>query len=139
MSPFSSWSGRPPRRHTENDVVDWLSRQPLPTITFAEFRVVDAPPANDSIAGGEFYRVVRNGQDKWALFLCPCGCSQVITLSLQRAHKPRWVVTATNDGRPSMRPSVWRDVGCLSHFWLEDGRVYWCRNTGTSPEEFSGW
>jgi hypothetical protein len=137
MSPSSPWSDWDLRRRIE--VVDWLKRQPLPDVTFAKIQVVEAPPTNDLIHAGEFFRVVRNGQDKWALFLCPCGCSQVITLSLQRVHKPRWGVTAGEEGRPSLWPSIWRDVGCLSHFWIDHGRVYWCRNTGTFPEDLSSW
>ncbi len=138
MPPSNGWSNWPWRRHrTLRGVVDWLKEQRRPSVTFPKIRVVEAPPKNDSIGRHEFFRVVRKGQDKWALFHCPCGCAQVITLSLQRAHTPHWSVSSGKGGRPSMRPSVWRDVGCMSHFWIEDGRVYWCRNTGAFPQNFS--
>lgn len=111
----------------------WVSRQPAPSITFKEITDVGSPPANELVQGRVFYRVLRDEKEKWALFLCPCGCGAVITLSLQHVHRPHWEVRLSRKRRPSLRPSVWRDIGCLSHFWIEDGRVYWCGNSGSSP------
>ncbi|WP_414144281.1 DUF6527 family protein [Burkholderia territorii] len=59
------------------------------------------------------------------MFRCPCPCSETITLSLQKVHKPHWNLQATIDGRGTLYPSVWRTQGCRSHFWIRDGRVYW--------------
>lgn len=118
---------------SEADFDLWITRRPRPAITFHEINDVALPPSNELVVPGVFYRVMRNDQPKWALFLCPCGCHSVITLSLQLAHRPRWTVRESKKNRPSMRPSVWRDVGCLSHFWVEDGRIYWCGDTGSPP------
>lgn len=120
-------------KSAESDFDSWVVRQPLPPVVFEKICDVASPPPNDSIQPGVFFRVMRNDQQKWALFLCPCGCRSVITLSLQLAHEPRWTVRESNKRRPSMRPSVWRDIGCFSHFWVEDGRIYWCGNTGVPP------
>ncbi len=117
----------------ETDFDAWITRQPLPAITFREITDVASPPANEAVLPDVFYRVMRNEQPKWALFLCPCGCRSVITLSLQLAHRPHWTVCASKERRPSMRPSVWRDIGCFSHFWVEDGRIYRCGDTGSPP------
>lgn len=127
---FFSWLWS---RSTERDFEAWIARQPQPAITFSEINEVVSPPPNESVQAGAFYRVMRDNKPKWALFLCPCGCHSVVTLSLQRAHWPHWNVRASAERRPSLRPSVWRDVGCLSHFWVEDGRVYWCGDTGSPP------
>ncbi|WP_394345765.1 DUF6527 family protein [Flaviaesturariibacter aridisoli] len=62
----------------------------------------------------------------WALFQCPCGCKDITTLSLQTIHAKRWRVTLSQNRRPSLSPSVARIVGCFSHYWIDDGRVYWC-------------
>jgi hypothetical protein len=112
----------------------WITRQPIPPITFNAITDVGAPPSNEQVSAGVFYKVARNDQAKWALFLCPCGCGDVITLSLQTAHHPRWQEYPSKDSRPTLRPSVWRDVGCFSHFILQDGRIYWCNDTGISPD-----
>ncbi|MDM9644782.1 DUF6527 family protein [Rhizobium sp. S163] len=28
--------------------------------------------------------------------------------------------------RPTLHPSVWRNSGCRSHFWVRRGRIAWC-------------
>lgn len=117
----------------EADFDAWVARQPPPPVTYHEINDVASPPPNESVRPGVFIRVMRNDQPKWALFLCPCGCRSVVTLSLQFAHRPHWTVSESKKHRPSMRPSVWRDIGCMSHFWVEDGRIYWCGDTGSPP------
>jgi hypothetical protein len=129
---FLDWIGL---GSTEADFDSWIARQPAPAITFPELKDVASPPPNEAVQQNVFYRVMRNDQPKWALFQCPCGCRSVVTLSLQSAHRPHWVVRTSKKYRPSMRPSVWRDIGCFSHFWVEDGRVYWCGDTGSSPRQ----
>lgn len=112
----------------------WLTQKPPPSVAFAATTNLDSPPANEQLKAGFFYKVTRGDQPKWALFLCPCGCGDTITLSLQKAHYPRWTTYSSRGNRPSLRPSVWRDVGCFSHFILQDGRIYWCNDTGISPD-----
>ena len=129
---FLDWLGL---TSEETEFETWIARQPVPAIIFPEITDVASPPPNDAVQPGIFYRVMRIDRPKWALFLCPCGCDTVITLSLQTAHRPHWTVRASKDQRASMRPSVWRDTGCLSHFWIVDGRVYWCSDTGISPND----
>jgi hypothetical protein len=112
-------------RSSTADVDAWLALRSLPPVTYQRLRDVAIPPLNECIRPGELYRVVTGGKPRWALFACPCGCLSVVTLSLQRVHHPHWAIRETEARRPSIRPSVWRDVGCLSHFLVEDGRVYW--------------
>lgn len=91
----------------------------------------DITPNNDSIAQGEFITVIYKNKSVWALFKCPCGCRYVITLPLQKPHNPRWTIYESEFGRPTLRPSIWQNKGCYSHFWIEDGKIVWCKNTGT--------
>lgn len=117
----------------------WFSRKPLPPITFPNIGVVDRPPPNKAVEKNVFYFVSRERRPKWALFQCPCGCGEVVTLSLQRTHRPYWVVRKSRNRRANLLPSVWRDVGCMSHFWIHDGRVYWCDDSGSSPYLRQSW
>jgi hypothetical protein len=135
MSPSRRWPTWLGQHGAQTGFKSWSKAQHLPPVTFPEIHDVMVAPPNHSVVPGQFCRILRERKAKWALFLCPCGCLDVITLSLQRVHRPRWVVTRSDDGRPSMSPSVWRDVGCLSHFWVDDGRVYWCHDTGSTPVE----
>lgn len=90
-------------------------------------------PANDEVEEGIFVKVQYKGKPYWCLFRCPCGCKKVITLSLQENHSPHWEIKVSESGRPSLFPSVWQNSGCLSHFWIDEGKVIWCGNSGIEP------
>jgi hypothetical protein len=110
------------------------TQQPhLPPINFECISAVERPPNNSHIEKNNFYLVTANHADKWALFQCPCGCGHIITLSLQFTHNHYWRVIRNISKRPTLYPSVWQNTPCLSHFWLKDGRVYWCPDSGTQP------
>lgn len=79
---------------------------------------------------GRLYLVAGRGGPKWAAFLCPCGCGERVLLSLSRERRPRWSVDADWFGRPTVSPSVRQTDGCMSHYWVRNGRVDWCRDTG---------
>jgi len=67
------------------------------------------------------------GHDPWvAAFQCPCGCKKGIWLNLLKEHRPRWSVTTTQNGFPTVSPSINRQVGCRSHFLLINGKIKWC-------------
>jgi len=121
--------------HRFGELNAWLRRQALPSIAYPTLIVAPKPPANQDIAGGTVTVVGNGKKPKWSLFLCPCGCQSVITLPLQRIKDPYWIIAKSKAGRPSLRPSIWRDVGCFSHFIIDDGRVYWCNDTGRAPDD----
>jgi hypothetical protein len=134
MSPgrrFFEWF----RRRPSSDLELWFHREPLPPIIFPDIGVVDRPPSNPDVRKNIFYLVSSHGKSKWVLFQCPCGCGEIVTLSLQSTHWPHWSVRTSPNSRASLQPSVWRNVGCMSHFWIYDGRVYWCSDSGTPPME----
>jgi len=58
--------------------------------------------------------------------LCPCGCGDSIELMVMNGVAPRWTIHADAKNRPTLHPSIWRQSGCGSHFWLKSGRVVWC-------------
>jgi hypothetical protein len=67
-------------------------------------------------------------QEVWAaVFLCPCGCRKPVWLNLLKGHRPRWSVSVTAKGVPTVSPSINRRVGCRSHFFLRAGKIVWCR------------
>lgn len=76
--------------------------------------------------------VAREAGELWAAGLvCPCGCSRRIEIMLLSGVKPRWDLIIEDSGRPTLRPSVWANDGCRSHFWLRDGQILWCREEET--------
>lgn len=58
-----------------------------------------------------------------AVLACPCRCGAPIYLSLMQSEKPSWKLTQTQEGRPTLSPSIWRTEGCRSHFWIRDGKM----------------
>jgi hypothetical protein len=63
---------------------------------------------------------------KWLLmFKCPCGCADVIHLSLLHKSPQHWTVKSDNETF-SIYPSINRKIGCKSHFFIKDGDVVWC-------------
>ena len=105
-------------------------------VHFHEITLVAKPPSNEQVEASKLYYVVSGDKPKWSLFRCPCGCRSVITLSLQSAHRPHWSISTSSTRRPTLYPSVWRDTGCLSHFWVRDGRISWCFDTYDSITSF---
>lgn len=82
----------------------------------------DEPPGK--IARRRLIRMIDEGEPWAAVMMCPCGCGEVIELSLSSASKTYWILVI-EAGRPTLHPSVWRNTGCRSHFWVRRGRVHW--------------
>lgn len=59
-------------------------------------------------------------------FKCPCGCGEDIELTVMEGVTPRWDIEIDSSKRPTLRPSVWKQSGCRSHFWVKNGRIVWC-------------
>jgi len=71
--------------------------------------------------------LARDGGDDWCVGMrCPCRCGRVIELLVIAEAVPRWDLSIDKRGAPSLSPSVWLKTGCRSHFWIRQGRVYWC-------------
>jgi len=74
-------------------------------------------PKTIYIVGDEEFQAI-------AVMLCPCGCNSKIHLNLLPGNKPTWSVS-TKKGSPTLKPSVWRKIGCESHFFLREGVIIW--------------
>lgn len=96
-------------------------------------RVVPDHPNPAQIQPGMIYVVGGAGYSKWAYLRCPTGNGDVIQLSLQPKHRPRWDVRTDFLGRPTVHPSVRQTQGSYAHFWIKKGSVEWCADTGRPP------
>jgi len=69
--------------------------------------------------------IVGERQHYWKLcFRCPCGCNEVISLNLLKQANPRWRFII-RWRRITIYPSIWRKIGCKSHFHIRKGKVDW--------------
>jgi Family of unknown function (DUF6527) len=91
---------------------------------FRRVMVVDELP--DSLEFRRVY-VVGNGAPWSVAMLCPCGCGEIIQLSLLVNDSPRWKVSYDKKGLPTLSPSIWRTAGCRSHFFMRGGTIVWCK------------
>lgn len=80
----------------------------------------------DSCEFETIYLIGEDGNYWFAAMQCPCGCGAKIQLSLLSDDKPSWTATVHRDETVSLHPSVWRKVGCKSHYWFKRGLVRWC-------------
>ena len=88
-------------------------------------RVEDLP---DKLDSRNVY-IVGEGEYIWFVaMLCPCGCGETLQMSALTGARPRWKVTEHTDSTVSLDPSVWRKVGCCSHFFLRRGLIQWCED-----------
>lgn len=80
----------------------------------------------DKLSPQKIYLIGENEHLWFAAFICPCGCGETLQMSLIPNQHPKWTVTKHENGTASLHPSVWRQVGCKSHFWLRSGKIVWC-------------
>jgi hypothetical protein len=108
-------------------LLGWLGFAPRPQFIA---KITPSNPSPNSIRKGTL--IVVGGQDyqKWAYFRCPCDCGETIMLSLSKTTRPSWSVSIDSHQRPTISPSVRQIAGCFSHFWVREGNVQWCRDTG---------
>ena len=86
--------------------------------------IIDDTPGN--LSSRTVY-LVREDDTVWqAVMLCPCGCGVTIQLCCLPDIRPRWSYRQESNGTITLHPSVWRKVGCRSHFFLRNGRIIWC-------------
>ncbi|HUQ70945.1 MAG TPA: DUF6527 family protein, partial [Planctomycetaceae bacterium] len=79
--------------------------------------------------------VLGEAQHRWFVaMICPCGCKETLQMSLLKDAKPKWSLIEHNDGTISLQPSIWRKIGCRSHFFLRHGLIQWCRESGGTTE-----
>lgn len=91
---------------------------------------VNTHPIGEQLPARLIFVVRGGGVGKWAYLHCPCGCNNIIRLSLMKTHKPRWRIQSTFFGSATIFPSVRCNDGCYSHFWVRRGHVDWCADTG---------
>lgn len=90
------------------------------------YRSVMVEELPDRLAEKTLY-IAGEGPHLWYVaMICPCGCGEVLQMSLLKDARPRWSVMVDSESVPSLSPSVWRQVGCKSHFFLIRGRIQWC-------------
>ena len=88
---------------------------------------IEGRPSNFEVPSNAVAIIGHPDFPKWAMLKCPCGCKETLTLSLMRKHAPAWEMKVDRWQRISLSPSVWKNDGCKSHFFIKKGKITWCR------------
>ena len=88
-------------------------------------RAVQVDELPDRLEGGTLY-ILGEGHHRWSVALqCPCRCRAIIQLNLLAEAEPRWNLALHRDETVTLYPSIWRQKGCRSHFFIRRGKVEW--------------
>jgi hypothetical protein len=107
-----------------NRVRGWLDRLSTRFGRPAPLTVVRSDEFPDRPSPRHLYVIGERDEDWYAALVCPCGCGAVIDLNLVPPGRPCWRLTTRRD-MPTLSPSVWRQVGCRSHFFVKHGQIVW--------------
>lgn len=99
---------------------------------FIALRVSDHP-SPEALAVGVVYIVGGADYKKWAVFRCPKHEEEIVQLSLMPNRRPHWTIVLDFLERPTIHPSVRQLDGSYAHFWVRNGQVDWCADTGRLP------
>lgn len=104
----------------------WWRRLTSRILPVRRLRIVEADSLPRKLPWRDLV-LARDADEDWCVGMrCPCGCGRTIELLLIREAAPRWDLSTDASGLPTLKPSVWRQTGCRSHFWVRGGRIDWC-------------
>ena len=99
----------------------------------APYRTVVVEELPEQFRDKEIYLIGENEHFWSVAMLCPCGCGEVIQLNLVAGTRPRWTFELDSNTQViTLCPSVWRTVGCHSHFNVRLGQVQWATTNQVS-------
>lgn len=110
-------------------VSSWLFPVSAPALRDRGWRSVVVAEEPATLEPEHLYVWMEEGSPPWfGYLLCPCGCGARITLCLLAHSRPSWRVDVGDHG-PSVHPSIYRKVGCKSHFWIRRGQLVWAQSS----------
>lgn len=86
---------------------------------------LEEKPPEDELPSNTIVVIGGDNWAKWVFMKCPCGCKDVITLSLMKSYKPNWDLRMNKKGRITLSPSIWKKDGCKSHFFVKNSKFIW--------------
>jgi hypothetical protein len=90
-----------------------------------KFQIEYVEDVPESISDRLIFIVQDGNEPELLAFKCPCGCDADIILNLLKDASPRWSYELNDKGTIDIYPSVWKKVGCKSHFFVKDSNIKW--------------
>lgn len=98
---------------------------------FNNIRRLDIKEKIEEYNNQEIYLYEKNGEPKYARFICPCGCNEVLTLPIKEKgfnyHYPTWGIFIDDKNQITISPSinVNGNGGCNAHFFVRENAIEW--------------
>ncbi|TAL64473.1 MAG: hypothetical protein EPN88_10905 [Bacteroidetes bacterium] len=110
--------------------INRMIRDSLWKINYFQFKLEIIPdnPNPSTLKKNIVYVVGGPNYEKWAYLKCPCGCNDIIMLSLDNKQRPSWTIKQDKKGRVTISPSIRKLDGCKSHFMIKKGRLLWSKD-----------
>ena len=90
-----------------------------------EYRYYFVDEIPENICQRSIYIVGEKEQPWLIAFRCPCGCNNLIQLNLLKEARPRWNYVVSKKNKITVKPSIWRNVDCRSHFFIRKSKIKW--------------
>lgn len=103
-------------------IVDWFQPDPAYQVRHIQGNLPG------KLNSKTMYLVGEDGFLEHVSMLCPCGCRQIVHLNLLTDERPVWQLVRHQNGKITLHPSIWRKVGCRSHYWIRENRIQWCKS-----------
>lgn len=71
--------------------------------------------------GSATWRYGMENEIRLLSFVCPCGCRDVVLVPIRQGAGNSWDWNENMDA-PTLKPSIFRTVGCRWHGYLTDGK-----------------
>jgi hypothetical protein len=91
----------------------------------AKYKYVFVKELPEIVPENKVIIVSEDGMPDSLVFRCPCGCHTDIFLNLLKDAKPIWRFHISKKNKITITPSIWRKVGCKSHFFIRKGKIEW--------------
>jgi len=110
--------------------------QPAKSVSF-KGKVSSRSEASALIPNPGDYVIIFRGHARWLILRCPSGCGDLVPINLDRGAGPAWRFYKQKRG-VSLYPSVVRETGCHSHFFIWNDRIIWCGSNDTYAPYLDG-
>lgn len=110
---------------TWNSLWDFKSQTVDVKVDEKKFIVENAEDVPASIFDNTIFIIQDGNEPELLAFKCPCGCNENILLNLLKDAKPQWKFKINKKGTIDIKPSIWRKIGCKSHFFIKNGIIEW--------------
>ncbi len=91
------------------------------------YRYIFIDDVPDRLNNKVIYLITHQDQCWQIVMICPCGCGKLLHMNVIKDYHPCWKYEFDSHKRISLQPSIHRQVGCKSHFFIRNGKVNWCR------------